>query len=62
MASASPRDPIYGQPYTGTPVLASTSRTESGATVLDMYRKVLVVANISDSDDNYTADGDLYHE
>lgn len=61
MASADPRDPMYGQPYTGTPVLQNTSRAGS-RTVLDMFRKTVRTITASDSDNHYTADGDLYHE
>lgn len=61
MASADPRDPIYGKPYTGTPVLQNTSRAGS-RTVLDMYRMASRRLTISNTDHHYTADGDLYHE
>lgn len=61
MASGDPRDPMYGQPYSGTPVQQNTSRAGS-RTVLDMYRMASRRLTVSDSDNHYTADGDLYHE
>lgn len=61
MASADPRDPIYGQPYVGTPVQGSTSRAGS-RTVLDMYSMKNVRITAADNDNHYTPNGDLYHE
>lgn len=61
MASSDPRDPIYGQPYTGTPVQQVDPRGGS-QTVLDMYRKVARRITTSTTDDHYTSDGSLYHE
>jgi hypothetical protein len=60
MASADPRDPTYGQPYTGTPALQQPRSGEM--TVLDMNRKVQRTITVSANDNHYTADGDLYHE
>lgn len=62
MASGSPGDVQYGLPYTGTPVLPSTSRAHASQTVLDMYRQVNVRIPTSDTDNHYTPDGNLYHE
>lgn len=60
MASSDPRDPTYGQPYTGVPVL---QQPRSGnMTVLDQYRMVQRTITVSTTDNHYTADGDLYHE
>lgn len=60
MASADPRDPIYGQPYTGSPVQQGT---RSGVqTVLDMTRKATRRITVSANDNHYTSDGNLYHE
>lgn len=61
MASADPRDPQYGAPYTGTPVQQTDPRGGS-QTVLDMYRNVQRRITTSTSDNHYTSDGDLYHE
>lgn len=62
MASADPRDPIYGAPYTGSPVLQAARVNGASVTVLDMYRKVQRRVTIQAADNHYTADGDLYHE
>jgi hypothetical protein len=61
MASADPRDPIYGQPYTGTPVQDNTSRAGS-LTVLDMLALKTVRITATDTDNHYTPDGSPYHE
>lgn len=45
----------------GTPTLGSTSRAGT-RNVLDMYRQTVVQITASDSDNHYTANGDLYHE
>lgn len=60
MASADPRDPQYGKPYTGSPV-QQPSRAGS-RTVLDMARLVTVRITTSVNDNHYTPNGNLYHE
>lgn len=60
MASGDPRDPVYGQPYTGTPVL---QQVRSGSrTVLDAWRLTSRTVTVSNTDSHYTPDGDLYNE
>lgn len=61
MASADPRDPMYGLPYVGSPSRQVDPRGGS-QTVLDMYRMVNVRITTSTSDSHYTPNGDLYHE
>lgn len=61
MASGDPRDPQYGIPYTGTPVLQNASRARR-QTVLDMNRQTNITIQTSDTDGHYTPNGDLYHE
>jgi hypothetical protein len=60
MASGDPRDPQYGQPYTGTPV--QQAPRSGNQTVLDMTRMTARTVAESANDSHYTADGNLYHE
>lgn len=61
MASGDPRDPQYGQPYTGSPV-QQASRDGVTSTVLDMNKGVARTITQHANDDHYAADGALYHE
>lgn len=61
MASGDPRDPQYGQPYTGSPRLQG-SRDGVSSTVLDLNALGLRRITEHVGDDHYTADGHLYHE
>lgn len=61
MSSADPRDPIYGQPYVGTPV-QQASRNGVVSNVLDMYANKVVLVTQSTTDNHYLPNGNLYHE
>lgn len=60
MASADPRDPMYGAPYTGSPVQQAARSGKQ--TVLDMNYQKSVTVTVSASDSHYLPNGDMYHE
>lgn len=62
MASGDPRDPVYGLPYTGTPVVPAAPTYPYKKTVLDMYRMTRRTITITGPNQHRTADGDLFHQ
>lgn len=65
MASGFAGDPVYGQPYTGTPV-PKTDTFPKTQTVLDMNKQTRVTITRTATDHHIVASGihkrDLYHE
>ena len=65
MASGDTKDPVYGQPYVGTPTsgAVTTPRTQ---TVLNMYKLRRETVTIQANDHDYVqtgpSAGDAYHE